>query len=107
MDEIEAARIMMLVQSNGKCPINEWRDGIRDRRTRARILRHIDKLRRGLGVRRSLNGVFELKIDTGPGYRVYYAYLDNQTIIVLITGGDKSSQSVDIRYARELWDSFE
>jgi putative addiction module killer protein len=75
--------------------------------TRARIERHIYKLSRGLGVQKGLKGVYELKIDIGPGYRVYYAFLDQKTLVVLIGGGDKSSQSRDIVDVRRLWEEFE
>ncbi|MDQ2687438.1 MAG: hypothetical protein M3Y28_06180, partial [Armatimonadota bacterium] len=78
-----------------------------DKPTRLRILRQIDKLRRGLGVQKNLKGVAELKIDLGPGYRVYYALLDQKTLVVLLGGGDKSSQSKDIEKARQLWKAFE
>lgn len=106
MDDAER-RLVMLVQANDKCPVEEWLDGVRDKVTRARVIRQIDKLSRGLGVQKGLQGVAELKIDIGPGYRVYYAFLDQKTLVVLIGGGDKSSQSRDIAQARRLWAEFE
>jgi len=99
--------IVMLIQANDKSWVDEWLDGIRDKRTRARIERQIDKLGRGLGVQKNLKDVSELKIDLGPGYRVYYALWDQKTVVVLIGGGDKSSQSRDIASARQLWTDFE
>jgi putative addiction module killer protein len=73
-----------------------------------RITRQIDKLERGnFGNWRALDdGVAELKMDFGPGYRVYYARIGN-TMVVLLIGGDKSSQSADIERARELWKGFQ
>ena len=55
------------------------------------------------GAAKSLgDGVFELRLDFGPGYRVYYA-LEKKTLILLLTGGDKSSQNKDIALARKYW----
>lgn len=99
-------RLAVLVLADGKSPLEEWLRGFRDKPTRLRLLRQIDKLRRDLGTQKSLNGIAELKIDLGPGYRVYYAPLDPETLIVLIGGGDKSTQSKDIASARRLWKDF-
>ncbi len=76
--------------------------------TRARIARQIDKLGRGnFGVWRSVGeGVAELKLDFGPGYRVYYARMGSVTV-VLLGGGDKSGQSRDIKTAQDLWRKFQ
>jgi len=106
---ITERRLLMLVLDNDRCPIEEWLGGIRDKPTRARIERQIDKLSRDLGVQRGLQGIAELKIDFidfGPGYRVYYGFLDQKTVVVLIGGGDKSSQTRDIADARQLWANF-
>ena len=64
----------------------------------------LDRVRLGsLGKNRSVGeGVFELKIDYGPGYRVYYA-IEERTVIRLLLGGDKSSQKGDIALARKYW----
>ncbi len=106
MSETER-RLAVLVQANDKSPMEEWLRGLRDKSKRLKILRQIDKLRRDLGVQKHLKDVAELKIDLGPGYRVYYALLDQKTLVVLIGGGDKSSQSKDIESARHLWKAFE
>ena len=100
-------KLVVLVLADGKSPLEEWLRGLRDKPTRLKILRQIDKLRRDLGVQKSLKGIAELKIDLGPGYRVYYAILDPKTLVVLIGGGDKSRQSKDIAAARRLWEDFE
>jgi len=106
MSETER-RLAVLIQANDKSPVEEWLRGVRDKPTRLRLLRQIDKLRRDLGVQKALKGVAELKIDLGPGYRVYYALLDQRTLVVLVGGGDKSSQSKDIGDAQQLWKAFE
>ena len=85
----------------GKIPFKEWMAKIKDRRTRQIILSRLTSLRSGhYGNCRHLGeGMLELKIHFGPGYRVYFIEVKN-TIIVLLLGGDKSSQSKDIELAR-------
>jgi putative addiction module killer protein len=84
-----------------------WIDGLRDRMGRARILVRIDRLIHGNpGLFRHLTeGVSELKIDVGPGYRVYYAQRGS-VVLLLLAGGDKSSQSKDIELALLLNRNF-
>jgi len=96
------ARLVKLVLDNGSSPIDDWLASLRDKPTRARIARALDKLGRGVpGPHRSLgHGVNELKLDFGPGYRVYRAEW-RQVLIVLLGGGDKSSQQRDIVVARQ------
>lgn len=85
----------------------QWIDALRDQAVRARILVRIERLINGNpGEHRNLtDGVSELKIDFGPGYRVYYAQRGAR-LLLLFAGGDKSSQSKDIRLALELARSF-
>ena len=73
-------------------------------RHRNTIRIRLDRVRLGnIGNNRSVGeGVHELKIDYGPGYRVYYA-LEGQTVILLLLGGDKSSQKNDIAQAMAFW----
>ena len=75
----------------------DWLDGIRDRTTRARITRRVDRIKDGnFGDHEPCrDGVYELKIDFGPGYRVYYSRV-GETVVLLLAGGDKSSQNKDI-----------
>lgn len=78
----------------------EWINGLKDRAGRARVQVRVDRLVHGNpGKHRVLtDGVRELKIDFGPGYRVYYTERGG-VLIVLLAGGDKSSQSKDIKSA--------
>ena len=78
----------------------DWIDALRDRGGRARIQVRVDRLAHGNpGQHRNLtDGVSELKIDVGPGYRVYYTERGEE-LIVLLAGGDKSSQQQDIAVA--------
>lgn len=85
-----------------------WIDGLKDGTARARILVRVDRLLHGNpGDHRNLtHGISELRINIGPGYRVYYTKRGNQ-IILLLAGGDKSTQSKDIAKAISLADTFE
>jgi len=80
-----------------------WLDGLNDIRARARILVRIERLSEGNpgDVKLIGEGVSEMRIDYGPGYRVYYKQQGN-TIIVLLVGGDKRTQSKDIKKALNL-----
>jgi putative addiction module killer protein len=85
----------------------EWIEGLRDRAARARILVRVDRLIHGNpGVHRNLtSGVSELKIDVGPGYRVYYSQRGT-VLLLLLAGGDKSTQDDDISKAVALARAF-
>ncbi|MBK7422156.1 MAG: type II toxin-antitoxin system RelE/ParE family toxin [Propionivibrio sp.] len=81
----------------------DWINALKDRVGRARIQMRVDRLVHGNpGQHRNLSdGVSELKIDFGPGYRVYYTQRGSE-IIVLLVGGDKSSQQQDVKTAIAL-----
>ena len=81
----------------------DWINGLRDHAARARIQVRVDRLVHGNpGSHRALReGVSELKIDVGPGYRVYFTERDGE-LIILLAGGDKSTQRRDIERAIEL-----
>ena len=85
----------------------DWLDGLKDRAGRSRILVRIDRLAHGNpGSHRILRqGVLELKIDCGPGYRVYYLQRGKE-LILLLAGGDKASQAKDIEKALSLAREF-
>lgn len=93
--------------ANGKDVFGEWLDGLRDISGRAAILKRIDRAEEGnLGDHRSAGGgVCEMRIDFGPGYRLYYGE-DGPRIVLLLCGGDKSTQKKDIRKAYELWAEY-
>lgn len=81
----------------------QWLDGLRDIKARSRVLAQIERLATGNpgDVKPVGEGVSELRIDYGPGYRVYFVKR-GQTVIVLLAGGDKSTQAEDIRTAIRL-----
>lgn len=97
MDYTAAMRVQMTET------YRDWINALRDRTIRARIQVRVDRLVHGNpGQHRQLGeGVSELKIDVGPGYRVYYTERNGE-LIVLLAGGDKSSQQKDIEMALEL-----
>ena len=82
---------------------SKWFNSLRDRQARARINARIRRLSLGNpgDVKPVGEGVSELRIDYGPGYRVYFVQRE-QTIVILLAGGDKHTQDQDIKTAREL-----
>jgi putative addiction module killer protein len=87
---------------------SDWIDDLKDRAARARILVRVDRLIHGNpGQHRALtDGVSELKIDIGPGYRVYYTKRGSR-ILLLLAGGDKATQQKDIQLAVQLAKNFQ
>ncbi|HNX27297.1 MAG TPA: type II toxin-antitoxin system RelE/ParE family toxin [Phycisphaerae bacterium] len=81
----------------------EWLDGLRDMRARARVQVRIERLAMGLSgdAEPVGEGVSELRINYGPGYRVYYKKC-GKTLIILLVGGDKRTQAKDIKTALRL-----
>lgn len=81
----------------------DWLDGLRDRMARKRVLMRITKVQSGLlGDWKTIgDGVSELRIDYGPGYRLYYT-MREQVIVILLCGSDKSDQDRAIRLAKDL-----
>ncbi|WP_091880289.1 type II toxin-antitoxin system RelE/ParE family toxin [Phyllobacterium sp. OV277] len=80
-----------------------WIDGLRDQRARARIAMRLDRLidSNPGDIKLVGDGVSELRIDYGPGYRVYFIER-NDVLIILLCGGDKSTQDRDIRKAKTM-----
>ena len=88
----------------GRKPFREWLYGLHDRAAFARITIRLERVELGnLGDHKSVGaGVLELRITHGPGYRVYYA-LDGNQVVLLLIGGDKSTQTRDIEAAKAYW----
>ena len=100
-------RIEMLNLPGGGCPYKEWAMSL-PATTRARLDSYIDRVARGGGKRNVKSvgdGVFEIRVDTGPGFRVYFAELGNVIMLILL-GGDKSSQKRDIKKAKQYWREY-
>lgn len=87
---------------------HEWFSSLRDAKTKVAIGRRIDRLTQGnFGQYRYLrDGVWELKIDWGPGFRVYYALVGN-TVVLLLCGGAKDTQNLDIIRAVKFWEDYQ
>ncbi len=82
---------------------SKWLDGLRDRRAKARIQARIDRVEMGNfgDVAPVGEGVSELRIFYGPGYRVYFTQ-QGSVVVILLSGGDKSTQTSDIARAKEI-----
>jgi putative addiction module killer protein len=98
----------MVAQIKATQEFKDWLDSLRDRKGRARIQARIERLAAGNpGQHRNLKrGVSELKIDVGPGYRVYYTHRQD-ILIILLCGGDKSTQRADIKLAYRMVDELD
>ena len=81
----------------------QWLDDLRDLRARARVQARVERLAAGNpgDVKPVGEGVSEMRIDYGPGYRVYFTWRGNE-VVILLAGGDKSSQDADIKTAQCL-----
>ena len=98
----------MTAQIKATSEFTDWLDALRDRNGRARIQARIERLASGNpGQHRNLKrGLSELKVNVGPGYRVYYTRRGN-ALILLLCGGDKSTQRSDIRVAYAMIDDLD
>src|SRR4051812_9544492 len=92
---------------SGKKPFDEWLLGLKDTLSKVRIRKRLDKLEDGhygdfspVG-----DGVQELRLMFGPGYRIYFVDFDH-VVIILMCGGDKSTQSDDIKKAKMYWNEL-
>lgn len=99
--------VRVYARSDGSEPFTRWLRGLRDGATRNRIRQRIARVRLGnLGDARSVGqGVQELRIHAGPGYRVYFGR-EGESVVILLCGGDKDSQDRDIERAQEYWQDY-
>jgi putative addiction module killer protein len=100
-------QIEIYVNRDDRAPFEAWLRKLKDRDVRARIQARIARLRLGnLGDCKSAGGgVYELRVDYGPGYRVYFAQVGG-TIILLLCAGDKRTQQADIKKAKLYLEDF-
>lgn len=91
----------------GQQPFKIWLDSIRDKVTKARINARIVRIESGnFGDAKSVgDGVMELRLAFGSGYRVYFG-IDGLQLVILLSGGDKSSQDKDILEAKSYWADY-
>ncbi len=96
--------IRKYTDESGGVPFDRWIKKLRDRRAKMRILNRVDRFSLGLeGDWKPVGGgVREMRIPEGKGYRVYYAR-EGERVVLLLCGGDKSSQKANIVKAKEYW----
>lgn len=97
--------VIVYETSSGTEPFTEWLRALRDREAQTRIRARLNRLETqgNLGDYKSVGtGIYELRIDHGPGYRVYCAFA-GQRVVLLLCGGDKSTQQRDVERAQEFW----
>lgn len=108
MGIVESYEVENYKAEDGAVPFDDWLDGVKDRKTRGRIRAQIGRLR--LGNRGNWNsvgeGVYELKLDFGPGYRIYFAQI-GPAIVLLLCGGDKGTQGKDIAAAKKYLKDYQ
>lgn len=105
--ETSPKELRIYITEKGREPFSEWLISLRDQRARAKIRVRLDRVSlgnfgdcHGIG-----DGIQELRIDYGPGYRVYFAQ-EGTMIVLLLCGGDKSSQTKDIQSAKQYWTDY-
>jgi len=100
--------LLEYLTEDGNNPFHNWLISLKDRFLRARIRVRLNRVRLGsFGDCKPVGkGVNELRVDYGPGYRVYYGKSE-MTIVILLCGGSKKSQSKDIQLAQAYWADFQ
>ena len=101
-------QIIIYADASGNEPFSKWLEGLSDTRLRRQILIRLRRVEQGnYGDYKSLkDGVYELRLMYGPGYRVYFGEQAHQ-FVVLLCGGDKSSQAKDIEQAKTYWKEYQ
>lgn len=104
MEKTSSKVLQIYELPSGKAPFSDWLKRLKDKVARARIRRRLDKLEEGhYGDYKVLgDGVFELRFHFGPGYRIYFAEL-NDVVVILLSAGDKSDQVKGIKLAKQYW----
>ena len=105
---VHPKEVLAYADEAGREPFTAWLNQLRNRAGRQRILVRLRRLEQGnFGDCKSLgDGVHELRVFFGPGYRVYFGE-DGNTIVVLLSGGDKRSQAKDIVNAKKYWKEYQ
>lgn len=106
MNDLQIELLEYLTES-GRNPFREWLEELRDQQARAKVRVRLNRIRLGnFGDCKSVaDGVTELRIPYGPGYRVYFGRKGN-TVVILLYGGHKKTQSSDITLAKKYWDDY-
>lgn len=103
-EELQQKMVVVYVDANGNEPFTDWLAGLRDQKTKERIRVRIRRLESGLygDCAPVGEGVLELRLFFGPGYRIYFGEDEGQ-LVILLCGGDKGSQNRHIRTAKAYW----
>jgi putative addiction module killer protein len=101
-------QLIVYTDETGCEPFQEWIDGLRDRQGRQRIIKRLQRLQLGNygDVEPIGEGLSELRMFFGSGYRVYFGE-SGDNIVILLCGGDKSSQKRDIENAKAYWKEYQ
>jgi len=99
--------VLIYKDDEGYVPYADWLNKLSDKHAKVRVLVRIGRMAAGnFGDCKSVaDGVWELRIDWGPGYRVYYAQAGKR-LVLLLTGGDKRKQQTDIAAAVDYWNDW-
>ena len=101
--------ILLYETANGRVPVSDWLDNLRgqDKTTYDRIINFIDRVEAGneSNFKPEGDGVTALRMDFGPGYRIYFGQ-DGRELVILLIGGDKSTQEQDLATAKEYWGEY-
>jgi len=95
------------INLRGKCALRDWLNSLKDVKGKAAILGRLNRVRGGnFGDCERYGPISELRIHFGPGYRVYIGQ-DGPVLVVLLVGGDKSTQTKDFASAKEAWNDYQ
>jgi putative addiction module killer protein len=105
--EATPREIFVYETPDGKAPFSDWMDAMQGHGIYDKIMVRLDRVEQGnLGEHRGVGaGVFELVIDDGPGYRVYFGQ-DGKDIVILLIAGTKKTQTADIERAKSYWRNY-
>jgi putative addiction module killer protein len=105
--EATPKELHIYVMEDGRAPFSDWFASLHDLKARSKIRVRLDRVSLGnLGDCHGVgDGVQELRIDYGPGYRVYFGQVGS-AIVLLLCGGDKSTQAKDIEQAKRYWSEY-
>lgn len=106
--EASPREVVIYADQDGNEPFTDWLNGLRDAKARSRIRMRLRRIEQGNygDFKHVGDGVFELRLFFGPGYRVYFAE-EKGRIVLLLTGGNKSTQDKDIKTAIEYWKEYQ
>ena len=108
MTTAQPREIELYITLEGKIPFSDWLESLKDKRIKAEVNRRLERAMAGnFGDHKSVGeDVCEMRITYGPGYRIYYAEVDNK-IVLLLCAGDKATQVADVKKAKEYWQDYQ